>query len=208
MRIACLHTIDSNVAVFQSASAGLDVSLTHQVRADLLKRAEADGGLTAEIRAETAELLRGLAAGADAVLLTCSTLGPSVEDVDAGVPVLRVDAALAQQAVAACGGKGHVLVMCAVQTTVEPTRKLFEAAAEGTGVGIAMRVIPCAWDAFRAGNVEAYHLIIAQAVDAAYAEGAGVIALAQASMTGAALLCRQGTPLTSPAAGMAAAAGS
>jgi hypothetical protein len=208
MRIACLHTIDSNVPVFQSAASGLDAVLSHQVRADLLARAEAAGGLTGEIRAETASLLRGLAADADAVLLTCSTLGPSVEDVVASVPVLRVDAALAREAVAAAGGAGHVLVLCAVQTTVEPTRALFEAAAAESGVGIAMRVIPCAWDAFRAGDAGAYHRIIAQAVDAAYAEGAGVIALAQASMSGAAALCRLGTPLTSPAAGMAAAAGS
>lgn len=204
MRIALLHTIDSNVAVFQLAAEGLDVEMTHEVRADLLAKAEAEGGLTPEIRAQTAATLRGLATGMDAVLLTCSTLGPSVEDVVVGVPVLRVDDALARQAVAQAE-VGHVLILCAAPTTVEPTRALFMKAAGDNGVKIAIRVVPCAWDALRGEDVRGYHRIIAQAVDAAFAEGAGVIALAQASMAGAATLCRLGIPLTSPAAGLAAA---
>jgi hypothetical protein len=205
LRIACLHTAESNVAVFQLAALGLGAELSHEVRPELLARAEADGGLTYEVRTQTAAVLRGLVAGADAVLLTCSTLGPAVEDVAAGVPVLRVDAALAREAVARAGD-GWVVVLCAAPTSVAPTRALFEAAAAGTGGRIAIRVIPCAWDAFRAGDITAYHRIIAGAVDAAYAEGATTIALAQASMAGAAAYCRLGTPLTSPAAGLAAAA--
>jgi hypothetical protein len=202
MRIACLHTVASNADVFAAAVPD-GVTLEHLVRPDLLARAEAEGGMTAAIRAETAALLRGLAEGADRVLLTCSTIGPAAEDVPG---VVRVDAALARRAVAEAKG-GHVLVLCAVTTTVEPTRKLFEAAAEGTGVKIAMRVIPCAWDAFKAGDTAAYHRIIAQAVDAARSEGADTIALAQASMAGAAALCQLGAPLTSPAVGLAEAAG-
>ena len=55
MRIACLHTVDSNIAVFEAAASGLPgVTLTHHVRADLLKRAEAAGQLTDEIRDEAA----------------------------------------------------------------------------------------------------------------------------------------------------------
>lgn len=46
LRIACLHTVDSNVAVFSAAAQGLDVSLSHSVRSDLLSRSEAAGGLT------------------------------------------------------------------------------------------------------------------------------------------------------------------
>ena len=202
MRIACLHTVASNADVF-TAAAPAGVTLEHTIRPDLLARSEAEGGMTPAIRAETAALLRDLARVADRVLLTCSTIGPAAEDV-AGV--VRVDAALARRAVAEAKG-GHVLVLCAVTTTVEPTRRLFEAAAEGTGVRIAMRVIPCAWDAFKAGDTAGYHRIIAQAVDAARSEGADTIALAQASMAGAAALCRLGAPLTSPAVGLAEAAG-
>ena len=210
MRIACLHTVDSNIAVFDAAAAGLKgVTLTHHVRADLLKRAEAAGHLTDEIRDEAAELLRELAQGADAVLFTCATVGPAAERADllAPVPVLRVDGALASAAIAkAAAGKGRVDVLCAVQATVEPTHALFERVADGTEVTIKMHLAPGAWDAFRAGDIPAYHRLVAEAADKLYAGGAEVVAFAQASMAAAAALCTNGTPLTSPAAGLAAAA--
>ena len=70
-----------------------------------------------------------------------------------------------------------------------------------------MRIAPDAWAAFKAGDVPGYHRLVAEAADAVFAEGADVVALAQASMAGAAAVCKRGTPLTSPAAGLAAAAG-
>ena len=210
MRIACLHTVDSNVAVFEAAAAGVPgVTLSHHVRADLLQRAEAAGRLTDEIRDEAAELLRELAQGADAVLFTCATVGPAAERADllAPVPVLRVDGALASAAIArAAAGKGRVDVLCAVQTTVEPTHALFERVADGTEVTIKMHIASGAWDAFRAGDIPAYHRLVAEAADKLYAGGAEVVAFAQASMAAAAALCTKGTPLTSPAAALAAAA--
>lgn len=217
MRVACLHTVESNVAVLEAAAdalrqSGKHVSLSHTVRPDLLKRAEAKGGLTDEIRDEAAELLRDLASGADVVLLTCSTVGPAAERADllAPVPVLRVDEALASEAIArASASPGHhsrVAVLCAVQTTMEPTQELFERMADGTGVHISMHLAPGAWEAFRAGDVPAYHRLVAEAADRLYAAGEDVVALAQASMAGAAALCTRGIPLTSPGAGLAAAA--
>lgn len=213
MRVACLHTVDSNVPVLEAVAdalraQGQDLTLLHTVRADLLKRAEAEGGLNDDIRDEATELLQALANSADAVLLTCSTVGPAAEraDILAPVPVLRVDEALASAAIAkATAGNNHIDVLCAVQTTVEPTQALFERLAAGTGVTIAMHLAPGAWDAFRAGDIPAYHKLVAEAADALYAGGAETIALAQASMAGAATLCTGGTPLTSPGAGLAAA---
>lgn len=192
IRIACLHTVDSNAAVFEAACPP-GASLRHVVRADLLSAAEAAGGLTPAIREETRALLAGLAAEADAVLLTCSTLGPSAEGL-----ALRVDAALAEATAAAPGPR---LVLYAVATTEAPTRTLFAT----YGAAFEMRLAAGAWDAFRAGDLPDYHARVAEAADAAYAEGFTTVALAQASMAGAAALCRSGTPLTSPAAGLAAA---
>lgn len=210
MRIACLHTVESNVPVFEAAASSLPgVTLLHVVRPDLLKRAEAEGGLTDAIRDEAAELLREMASGVDAVLLTCSTVGPAAERADllAPVPVLRVDGALATAAVAkAAAGKGRVDVLCTVQTTMEPTRTLFERVADGTDVAIEMHIAPGAWEAFRGGDVAEYNRLIAVAADALFAKGAGVVAFAQASMAGAAGLCTKGVPLTSPGAGLSAAA--
>lgn len=203
MRIACLHTIASNVAVFEAARPGPEIRLRHEVRADFLAAAERSGGLTEEIAAEVAEALRILAADAEAVLLTCSTLGPSIARLAGGAtPVLRVDAALAAGAVR---GGGRVVVLCAAATTLGPTGALFEDVAAEAGAKVELRLVPAAWDAFKAGRIAEYHAMIAEAADAAFREGADKVALAQASMAGAAALCRDGRPLASPTVGLAEA---
>lgn len=200
--IACLHTAASNVAVFDAACPP-GARLTHLVREDLLRDAEAAGGLTDEIASRTARALEAMAVpGVDAVLLTCSTIGPGAALASARIPVLRVDAALAEDATK---GGGRVVVLCAVETTVEPTRTLFAEAAARHGASVDVRVVPGAWAAFRGGDPARYQAMIAAAAEAAFAEGAAQVALAQASMAGAVALCRGQKPLASPPAGLAAA---
>lgn len=201
--IACLHTLPGLVPVFDAEGQKLGLTLHHRVRDDLLREAERAGGLTDDIAGRTAAVLNELAANADAVLLTCSTLGPSVARAAAPVPVLRVDDALAEAAVS---NGGRVVVLCAVETTLAPSRALFGRHAAQTGAQIETRLVPDAWAAFRAGDSDRYLELIAAAADAAFGEGADAVALAQASMAGAAALARNGTPLGSPAAGLAAAA--
>lgn len=207
LNIHCLHSANSNIAVFEGARRRLGdrrLMLKHRIRSDLLAAAEKAGAPTAEILEKAAAELRLLARGADAVLLTCSTLGQAV-DLAAGdlpMPVLRVDEALAAAAVAA---GGPVIVLCAAGTTTAPTRLLFEQLAMATGASVEVRLVPHAWDAFRAGDIDRYFAMVAEAADGAAAEGA-TVALAQASMTGAVpLVRRQPPPLTSPDAGLAAA---
>ncbi len=192
MRIACLHTASSNVAVFDGARPE-GVELVHAVRPDLLAAAEAAGGLTPEIADATGAALRALAEGAEAVLLTCSTLGPAA----AAAGALRADAALAV-AVARAGGAAEVL--CAAPSTLAATSELFAEAAAGTGAWPDVRLVPGAWPLFHAGDLDAYHASIAAAADAS---GADVVALAQASMAPAARLCRRPV-LTVPGAALAA----
>jgi hypothetical protein len=208
-RIACLHTADSNVDVFEAAyrDLGLDAGsavLRHEVRSDLLLDAEKAGGLNAEIAKRTESALLGLCDDADVVILTCSTLGPSVASLSGqAVPVLRVDEALAESAVE---GGGRVVALCAVETTLEPTRALFERAAQKTGATVEVQFVPGAWTAFRGGDRDRYLALVADAADEAVRQGASRVALAQASMAGAAKLTRTGVPpLTSPAVGLLAA---
>jgi aspartate/glutamate racemase len=204
MRIACLHTAESNIAVFAAACPSPVVELSHEVRADLLAAAEEVGHVTSEIAARASNALMRLSWTADAVLLTCSTLGRVATDIAASapVPVLRVDAALAAAAMRA--GR-RVVALCAVETTVTPTRLLFEDAAAEHSATVTVRIVPGAWKAFKAGRIADYHAMVAVAADDAYRSGAEVVALAQASMAGAAELCREGRPLASPAVGLAAA---
>lgn len=204
--IACLHIASSNVAVFDCALAasGLaagGVRLQHHVRPGLLRATEAAGGLTPDIARQARDALQDVAREADAVLLTCSSLGPAIEGIVADAPVLRVDAALAAEAVR---GGGRVVVLCAVPTTLEPTGRLFRVAAQATGATIVMQLVPGAWDLFTSGDRDGYLRMVAQAADAAARAGVTVV-LAQASMAGAAALaaCR---PLAGPGVGLSAAA--
>jgi hypothetical protein len=200
--IACLHTAAGNIAVFDAACPP-GAALTHTLRADLLQDAEEAGGLTEAITERTAAALQALATqGVDAVLLTCSTVGPGAALARGAIPVLRVDAALAETATR---GGGKVVVLCAVETTVEPTRAIFAEAAARHGASLDVRLVPGAWAAFRGGDPARYHAIIAAASDAAFAEGASQVALAQASMSGAVALAKGRKPLASPPVGLAAA---
>lgn len=206
--INCLHTAESNIAVFEAAHRALqrrDLRLQHRVRADLLAAAQRPDADLQRILADAAHELQALAADADAVLLTCSTLGPAADAARraSATPVIRVDEAFAA---AATRAGGPVVVLCAVASTMAPTGALFEAAARDSGATIEMRLVPDAWDRFTAGDLDGYLALAAAAADAAASRNPGAtIALAQASMAGAAGLCHTATPLVSPGAGLAAA---
>jgi len=192
MRIACLHTAESNVAIFEAARPD-GVRLSHAVRPDLLAAAEAEG-LTPAIAAATAQALGALRDGADAVLLTCSTLGPAAGPAGA----LRADAALAE---AATAGGGTVEVLCAAPGTLTATAELFGAAAERSGARVTIRLVPGVWALFHAGDHAGYAERIARDAEASRAD---VVALAQASMASAAQLTARPV-LTCPQVALAAA---
>jgi hypothetical protein len=203
MKIACLHTLASNAAIFEAAKPD-GASVSHTVRPDLLSEAERLGGMTSDVEAAAIAALLELARAADAVLLTCSTIGAAADAASrqTGAPILRADASLAREAVRA---GNPVLVLCAVETTMAPSRQLFERAAAETGAAIDLALVPGAWLAFKAGDVKTYHRLVADYADEAHASGHALLALAQASMAGAVDLCRVAKPLASPQIGMAAA---
>ena len=202
MKIACLHTAQSNVDVFEHAAREVGIpagTLSHQVMPHLLAQAEAAGGMTPEIEKETIAALAELRTDADVVLLTCSTLGSAANYLAQDPGIVRVDLALAQEAAAAAAAAragGPVVVLCAAPTTIKPTAALFRAVAPNAP--LAVELIPGAWDAFKAGQLEAYFAMIAERAQQALDEGAGCVALAQASMAGAKSRITHPKVLTSP----------
>lgn len=201
-RVACLHTADSNIAIFDAAARGLDVSLRHVVRSDLLAAAEKAGGLIPDIVAATEIALRQAADGADMVLLACSTLGPIADRLRLSVPVRRIDRALAEAALAAAAG-GPIAVLYTFPGTRAATEALFR---EVAGDAVQMQLIDGAWDVFKAGDHGNYMDLIAAAADAVAAKGAASVALAQASMAPASDRCTMAQPLSSPRASLESAA--
>ena len=98
--IACLHTAPGNEALFEQAAedVGLPVGvLRHITMPQLLRAAEAAGGLTPAIEDDVIRVLTSLSRDASAVMLTCSTLGPAVDRLNRThklpIPVIRVDRA-------------------------------------------------------------------------------------------------------------------
>ncbi len=182
--IAFLHTSPVHVATFDALLAAADpqASAVHHTDVSLLADARQHGvgaGLPARVEAA----VRDLAARADVVVCTCSTIGALAAGVAAAVPVQRVDAAMADAAVAA---GPRIVVVAALESTLGPTGDLVRerAGAAGAAVEIRLHVIPGAWDHFEAGDVAGYHSAIAAALPGLAAD-ADVVVLAQASMAGA-----------------------
>ncbi|QDL90944.1 Asp/Glu racemase [Paroceanicella profunda] len=184
MIVACLHTAQSNVALYEAAAPGA-FRLRHTVRPDLLARAGqgSDAGLLAEVQA----LLGGLAEGADAVLLTCSSLAAAARP-----PALAADHALARAALA----RGGTLdVILAAPSTMAAARALY-----GPRPGLRLVALPEAWARFLAGDVDGY---LAEVSAATGASGAHTVALGQSSMAPVAAMVSRPV-LTVPSAAFAA----
>ncbi|WP_129339559.1 aspartate/glutamate racemase family protein, partial [Cellulomonas endophytica] len=211
--VGLVHTVPALAARFDADLAAADPGLRrlHVVDGGLLADAVA-GGVTPAVEAALGAHVRHLvAAGADAVLVTCSSVGEAAERAAAAVPVpvVRVDAAMAEEAVAAAtapGARGRVAVLATLGSTLGPTGRLVERAVAraGADVAVAASVVPGAAEARAAGDEARADALVGEAVAAAAAD-ADVVVLAQASMAGAAAGAGAAVPvLTSPAGGVAA----
>lgn len=207
MNLSFLHTMESNIALFALAAGKAGWSpdqVHHTVRADLRQVISAQPTDRNSAHALVHETLRELAAGANAMVVTCATLGPAVDTMGAlDIPVIRADAALAEAASRA--GK-HIVVLCALEASIAPSRVLFEQYASRTGATVTVRLIPDAWAHYQDGQHAACMAICAQAAQEARDEGFDVVAFAHPWMAAAAELaddhCR---PLDSVQAALDAA---
>ena len=133
--VVLIHTVASNAGLFGDLCAELmpDASARHVVDEDLLDDTVAAGRLTDAVRARfRARAAEARAAGADLVVLTCSSVGPAADGLadELGVPVLRIDEAMAARAVAL--GR-RVGVAATLPTTLEPTAELVRRAGAEAG---------------------------------------------------------------------------
>ena len=173
--VGLLHTSPAHVPTFDALLPG--VRTRHVVDESLL---------SAEVRPErVAARLREAAAGAAAVLCTCSTIGAIAESLadSAGVPVVRADRPMAE---AAARIGGVIGVVFAVPSTLGPTEALLREAAPDAA--ISMLPCPGAWSHFLAGDLESYVDMIS-AVLREHESMVDVFVLAQASMAPAAQRC-------------------
>jgi Asp/Glu/hydantoin racemase len=149
----------------------------------LIKDVIARGELTAKTARRVAgHIASAEEAGGDFILVTCSSIGPAVEAAAplTGVPVLRVDQPMADEAVRVGGRVG---VIATLPTTLAPTADLIRrrAVLAGKDVELTPRLCEGAFDALMGGDAAAHDAMVAAALTELAAQ-ADVIVLAQASM--------------------------
>lgn len=184
-KLVLVHTVPPLIAVFDRLVQELlpDTAALH-VLDELILELEHQGEHT---RAAVAERLHSHVAlaeevGASAVLVTCSTISPHVDDfaTDADIPVLKIDEAMITRAVELGTRIG---VVATAKSTLAPTQQMLEdrARAAGKEVDVELVLVDDALDALLHGAADTHDRLVRDAV-LGLADRVDVVVLAQASM--------------------------
>jgi Asp/Glu/hydantoin racemase len=183
--LGLIHTSATLVPMFQQLiSQSLpDVNVFNIVDDSLIKDVIAKGELTAQTARRVVDYVGSAeSAGADFIMVTCSSIGAAVEASAAltKVPVLRVDQPMADAAVQ-MGSK--IGVIATLPTTLAPTSDLVKrrAAAAGKQIELVSRLCEGAFDALMSGDATKHDTMVAEALKELSTQ-VDVILLAQASM--------------------------
>ena len=183
--LAFVHTVVGLAPTFAELAAELapGAEVFHVVDESLLTVTRELGELTPQTRRRVLGHVASAAdAGADLVVVTCSSIGPAVDASESfvAVPVLRIDAPMAEEAVRLGARVG---VLATLSTTLEPTAELVarKAAEAGRDVDVEARVCDGAFDALRAGDRERHDELVRDGLRGLIAD-VDVVVLAQASM--------------------------
>ena len=184
-RIACIHTVYSVIESFtQQLRDGIpgDI-LIHTLYDDFLAT---DPAMTGKFSAINHQRLRldmqaQALTGADVIVVSCSTLSPSVRLLrgEFNVPVVAIDDAMVNAAVEMGSRIG---LIATANSTVIPSSSALRAAAEDAGKEIDLKVL-CreeAIQALKAGDQAAHDRIVLEMADEM--RDRDVLVLAQASM--------------------------
>ena len=155
----------------------------HMVDESLIKNTIRARGLTkATIRRVLSLVQLAREGGADAVVITCSSIGPAARVARSlfDFPILRVDEPMAEEAVR----RGRRIgVAATLRTTLEPTVALLreKAAAAGRPVEVVEALCEGAFEAVLSGDTHTHDRLLSDALMRLMDE-VDVIVLAQASM--------------------------
>ena len=183
--LVLVHTMPGLVEPFTTWCGRLvpEARLLHVLDEPLLERIRSRGHAEGDDDERLAGHLETAGSiGADAVLVTCSTVSPLVANVRDrfAFPVVAIDEAMARDAVRL---GPRVTVVATAASTLGPTRTGLEAEAARVSrpVEVTIRLVDGALAALLAGDVEAHDRLVAAAVRDAAADS-DVIVLAQATM--------------------------
>lgn len=184
-RLALIHTASFLAPLFTDLckKAGEDIEVFNIVDESLIGNTIAANKLTPVTSKRVATYIQSAEeAGADVILVTCSSIGPAVEAARpfVNVPVLRIDQPMADQAVQT-GQK--IGVIATLSTTLEPTTALVEARAKAQNKTIEIVPTLCegAFQAVISGDTETHDRIVGEGLRKLIPQ-VDIIVLAQASM--------------------------
>lgn len=211
--LGLVHNSPMLAGVFNEIAARVmpDVRILHFVDESTIKNTIAAGHLQKSTMRQVIRLVGStFDAGCDAAMVTCSSIGRAVE-MAADLydqPVLRVDRAMAEQAVASATRIG---VVATLSTTLDPTADLVRrvAAEQGKEIELVAHLCEGAFEAVIAGDGATHDRIVGAALTGALAD-VDAIVLAQASMARVVATLPEGAVkapvLSSPELGMLRAA--
>ncbi|MBD0376668.1 MAG: aspartate/glutamate racemase family protein [Bacteroidota bacterium] len=183
--LGLIHTSATLVPVFQQLCNQYlqNVSVFNIVDDSLIKDVIARGELTSQTARRVVDYVGSAeTAGADFILVTCSSIGAAVETAATltKVPVLRVDQPMADRAVQ-MGRK--IGVIATLPTTLVPTSDLVQRRAikAGKEIELTARLCEGAFDALMSGDAAKHDEMVANALRELSTQ-VDVIVLAQASM--------------------------
>jgi Asp/Glu/hydantoin racemase len=183
--LALLHTTFVTVPLFRELAAQHlpNIRIIQLLDDSLLPDVVQAGDVPPSVRARlSAYLAQARTAGADAVLCCCSSIGDAIHQLApaAGLPVWRIDEAMAEQAVRQ--GK-RIGVLATAPSTLGPTSRLLEqkATTQGTRVHLETLCVEGALAALGAGRTAEHDEKVLAAVDG-LASRNEVVVFAQASM--------------------------
>jgi Asp/Glu/hydantoin racemase len=163
------------------------VSVINFVDDSILPLLARNGGNVTEFEDRLSQYARyAQQSGAQVVLEACSSVGEAVRVMQEAVtiPVVRIDAAMAEEAVR----RGHRIgVAATLPTTLGPTTRLIEetgaatGAAAGQGIEVQPLLIDGAYARLMAGDRAGHDELLLEALDG-LARAVDVVVLAQASM--------------------------
>jgi len=184
-RLALIHTVTSLVGPFNSLCAELipDADIFHIADESLIQNVIREGKMsTMTARRVVRYMISAEEAGADLMMVTCSSIGDTVAVGQPllHVPVYRVDQPMADQAV---GMAKRVGVAATLPTTLDPTARLIQARASASGkrVEVISQLCEGAFDAVIAGDAATHDALVREGLREIMNE-VDVIVLAQASM--------------------------
>ncbi len=184
-KLVLVHTVAPLLDIFNKLGAELlpGHQLMHILDEPLIERIRKRGHLASE---DSARLQTHVAmaehVGASAVLVTCSTVSPCVDDVrsKAGIPVVKIDEVMIARAVA-IGSK--IGVVATAVSTLEPTCQLLQAQADilDKEIETELVLVENALSALLSGDGATHDSLVSKAV-LELARRVDVVVLAQASM--------------------------